>query len=470
MKELEESSDHKYPPGPTAYPLVGNIPHFLREGPALFERVVREFGDIVTVRLGRKKLFVVSDPDLIRNILVKDNKHFTKGRALGLAKKALGDGLLTGDGPAYARNRGFVVPAFSRTGIEEVMEAAALSLKAFNAHMKDGDEIDISEAMSEICLKTAAQAYLGVDISENASTIAHVFDDILAILNRLNLLPEFCEHLPLPMNFRLRKLRSRLHQAAADILASRRQTLNDNKSDLLGILLRKEEQPFTESEWGEQITTLLFAGYEAPARVLSWSWYLLDQSPQKENRIAERFHEEIDSILQGRDVTAADIQNLQFTRAIILETMRLYPPVWMIARKIVVPYELRGYALPVGSEIFVSPYIVHRDPRHYSSPLQFKPERWLDSSLDGIHKFAFFPFGGGARGCIGAHLANPEMIMIMASIGQKWNLQLKDYRHIDPNPAFTFGPSSPIKMVLKSRKNIDLLSQLPGSSQRKTQA
>src|SRR5262249_11874740 len=143
-------------------------------------------------------------------------------------------------------------------------------------------------------------------------------------------------------------------------------------------------------------------------------------------------YEEIDSVLQGRDGTPADIQNLPFTRAIILETMRLYPPVWMIARKIVVPYELRGYSLPVGSEIFVSPYIVHRDPRHYSSPLQFKPERWLDSSLDGIHKFAFFPFGGGPRGCVGAHLATPEMMMIMASIGQKWNLQLKDNKHIDP--------------------------------------
>src|SRR5262249_43560264 len=161
----------------------------------------------------------------------RDNKHFTKGRALGLAKKALGDGLLTGDGPAYIRNRSIVVPALSRTGIEEVMEAAALSLKEFNAQMKDGVEIDISDAMSEICLKIAAQAFLGVDISENASTVARLFDDILEILNRLNLLPEFCERLPLPMNARLRKLRSRLHQAATDILASRRETLNDNKSD-----------------------------------------------------------------------------------------------------------------------------------------------------------------------------------------------------------------------------------------------
>jgi cytochrome P450 len=422
----------------------------MREGPRAFERLVEEFGDLFTVYMGGQQVFFLTNPDAIRDVLVTNSKNFTKGRALGLAKIALGDGLLTGDGESYQDSRRLIQPSFHSRRISEICGSVHYFLGDLHNRWKNDQEIDIGDEMTELLLKITARGFLGVDISTTAKTLGSVFSDILSKINILNLLPDFVQHLPLPINYRLKQLTGRLNTAAGDIIDLRG---NDrtNAQDALSLMLAGQANAsryiMTQKRQRDLVITLLFGGYEAPMQVMTWVWYLIAKHPAVEQRL----HHEIDTILAGREPTEEDVGNLSYTKCVLLETMRLYPPVWIIARRIIEPYRIGEFTMPAGAEIFMSPYIVQRNPSYFDDPSTYNPDRWLSLSLQNMPRFRYFPFGGGPRGCLGEHFAWPELLLLISSIARKWTLALKVDREVKPRFAFTFGPSSKIRMILKAR-------------------
>ena len=436
----------RLPPGPKPLPLLGNLLDFIRQGPDVFENAARTYGDITTVSFGARKHFIINDPALIQTILVKDRRNFEKGRALRLASRVLGSGLLTSDGEVYQKQRRAAQPAFNIKNMDDFGNSVLHYVTELNRTWRDGLEFDVSDEMSALCLNVAAQAFLGVDLAASAHTIVKVFDDAMAGLNQLNLLPPFAEKLPLPLNFRLKRLKARLGEIVDGIIAQRRAS-EGRATDLLSLVLANvEEGAFTPEELREQVITFLFAGYEAPCRVLTWTWYLLARHPEAEAKL----HDEIAAVLGERAPAFEDWKSLPYTRGVVSESMRLYPPAWIIARRIMSPYEVGGWTLPAGEEIFLSPYITQRDARFFPNPLAFDPGRWLEPA-EGRPQFAYFPFGGGLRGCAGVHFAWPEMVLLVAGIAQRWRVVISDNREVKPNPAFTFAPSSPIRAVARSR-------------------
>ncbi len=414
-------------------------------------RFAREYGDAVTIRAGSQTIFLVSDPESVRDVLTKDHRNFTKGRALGLAKRTLGEGLLTSDGEPYLRYRRLAQPAFHGKSSPELSAPVQVFLERLHARWEDGADLDIRKEMTELCLNISAKIFLGVDLSSQAEDLGNVFHSVLSILNYLNLLPDFVQHLPIPINVRLKKLCDELDAAANQIVELRR-TSRSTSEDLLSALLSHQgdtsDPALTEKQIREQVITLLFAGFEAPCHALSWTWYLISRHP----KVEERLHHELDDVLGGRKPTAEDLPSLPLTRGVISEALRLYPPVWVIARRIVAPYQLKQFTLPAGAELFMSPYVVHRDPRNFPDPLTFDPDRWAPAVEQHRPKFSFIPFGGGSRGCMGERFAWLELMLSLASIAQRWELRLKDQREIMPNPAFTFGPRSRIQVMLRRRR------------------
>jgi cytochrome P450 len=436
------------PPGPRPFPLLGNFLDFIREGPEVFLRYSREFGDAVTIHAGRERIFLLSAPEAVRDVLVKNHRNFAKGRALGLVQRNMGAGLLTGDGASYVNARRIIQPSFHKNRLPELAAATVGALAALHQHWSAGSTIDATTEMSELLLRTNAQFFLGIDIADRARRLAEIFHKALAVLNTLNVLPPVIQRLPTPGNLRLRRLCAELHEVAEEIIGDRRRSTGKSVDSLsLMLLSQATADGLSDAEIADQIVTLLFAGFEAPSHALSWAWYLLARNRGAE----EQLHQEVDQLLRGREPQLDDLPALRFARSVISEAMRLYPPVWMIARKILEPYPLDTYTLPAGAEIFMSPYIIQRDPRNFGDPLAFNPARWLDVAEQEVPKFHYFPFGGGPRGCMGEHFAWMEMILSLASIAQRWELHLEHEGEIKPNPALTFGPSAPIRMILRER-------------------
>jgi cytochrome P450 len=437
------------PPGPKPLPFFGNLPSLIRNGPRAFERLRETYGDHFTFHsLGGRKWFFLTDPDDIRDVLVTHHKDFTKGRALGLAKTVLGEGLLTGDGEPYQKARRVVQGAFHGKRLPDVIRAVHKHLGALQARWRDGGEIDLAGELSEYLLKVTGEGFLGVDISAEAKELSGVFSDAISALSILNTLPDIARRLPLPINFRLKRL-TRSLGAAADAMIERHP--GSAAQDVIALMLAARNDPSQEALTREQmravVTTTLFGGYEAPMHVLTWAWYRIAREPE----VQAKLQREADGAFAGSEPGPGDAAKFPYAKAVALETLRLYPPVWLIARRITKPYPFRGHLLPAGAEIFLSPYLVQRSPRYFDDPLAFKPERWEAITLTDLPQFAFFPFGGGPRGCLGEQFAWPELILTIASIARRWELRLKDAREVKPRPYFTFCPDARIKMLLKAR-------------------
>ncbi|GAC1337630.1 MAG: cytochrome P450 [Acetobacteraceae bacterium] len=442
----------RLPPGPKPLPIIGNLLDFARQGPDLFENSARRFGDITTIYLGNRKHFIVNDPALIQQILVRDRQNFVKGRALRLAGETLGTGLLTSDGETYRKQRRVAQPAFNIKNMAEFGDSVAFYLDRLNQRWVDGQRFDLMQEMTELCINIAAKTFLGVELSTEAHVIGEVFEATLASLNTLNLLPPVAERLPLPLNRKLKHLRRKLSAIAEGIIQQRRSDPG-RATDLLSLVLAQAEadaEGFSEQEIRDQIITFLFAGYEAPCKALFWTWYLLARDRQGGGSVEDRMLTELDAVLGGRAPMLQDVANLRYTRGVVSESLRLYPPAWIIARKILNPYEAGGYTLPAGSEIFLSPYITQRDARFFPDPLTFDPARWLEPA-ETRPPFAFYPFGGGLRGCSGVHFAWPEMILVVASIAQRWRIEIDTGAQVEPNPAFTFGPRKAVLATVRAR-------------------
>ncbi len=418
-----------------------------RDPLAIFTRLARDYGDIAYFRMSGERVFFVNHPDYIRQILVTGDAKFTKSRALERARKLLGDGLLTSDAASHDRKRPLVQPAFHRARIAEYGGTMVDRACAVSARWQHLEPVDISKEMMRLTLSIAARTLFGVDIESKAEVVGRALTTVLESF-WMTLLPfsDVIEALPLRAVRASTRARADLDALIYEMMAERRAS-GMRHGDMLSTLMFGEGEAaagvMSDAEIRDEVMTLLLAGHETTANALTWTWYLLSQHPET----AAEVRAEVERVLNGRRATAADVGLLPHVTRVVTEAMRLFPPVWTIGRRAKTACEVGGYALPVGSLVFMSQWTMHRDSRFYESPEQFTPQRWSAEFKASLPRYAYFPFGGGTRHCIGEAFAWMELVLVVATIAQRWELHLVPGHPVVPQPLVTLRSKYGMRMT-----------------------
>ncbi|TNE45201.1 MAG: cytochrome P450 [Deltaproteobacteria bacterium] len=450
-----EVSSTTFPPGPKRWWNFLNTMESRKDPLSYYLRLREEYGDIAFFKQGEMPFYVLFDPDDIQRLLEKENKNVTKGEGLDRTKPLLGEGLLTSKGDFHRRQRRLVLPAFHRQRIQGYADVMASYADSYQRKWQDGEVLDISEEMMKLTLQIVGKTLFDRDVSDEASKVGKAVDRLLQGWWLSLLLPQFLFKivlkLPLPVLRNFQRSIDDLDKLIYQLIQERRESGEDH-GDLLSMLLHsvddeEDNSQMTDQQARDEAMTLFLAGHETTANALTWTFYLLAQHPECEAKL----HEELDSVLQGRLPGYDDMANLPYTRMVLSESMRMYPPAWMVGRKSIAPLEFQGYTLPTGSTILTSQYAVHHDERLYPDPWTFDPMRWTPEEKAKRHKFAYFPFGGGIRRCIGEAFAWMEAIVLLASLAQHWKMRLEPNQKVVPQPLITLRPKYGIKMKLERR-------------------
>jgi len=411
----------------------------------------KQYGDIVFFKVGNERIYLFNHPDLIRDVLVTNQKNFTKSRALVRAKKVLGEGLLTSEGEFHLRQRRLAQPAFHRDRISAYGRSMVEYADRVRSRWTDAQSLDVHDEMMKLTLAIVAQTLFSADVENEAAEIGEALTTAFAAFN-LGILPfsELLEKLPLPYIKRFEAARARLDETIYRIIDERRAT-GEDKGDLLSMLLLAQDTEgdgggMTDTQIRDESMTIFLAGHETTANALSWTWYLLSQHPE----IEARFHHEVDA-LGDRLPRPDDLPSLPYTRMILAESMRLYPPAWAVGRRAINDFDASGYTIPARSMVLMSQFIMHRDPRFHPEPERFDPERWRPEIAAIRPKFSYFPFGGGTRVCIGEQFAWMEGILILATIAQRWKLRYLGTSPPALEPRITLRPEGTLDMKVERR-------------------
>ena len=415
-------------------------------------RLAREHGDVAHFSMGSQRMVFVAAPELIREVLVTRQRSFHKGRGLERAKRLLGEGLLTSEGDFHLRQRRLAQPAFHRERVAGYGDAMVRDAMRARDRWRAGETIDASHEMSRLTLAVVGKTLFGADVEEEAPEIGEALTAALGSFGFAVLpLGGLLQRVPfLPPVRRFNRARARLDATIYRIIAEHRAAGRD-RGDLLSMLLAAQDDEgagggMTDLQLRDEAMTIFLAGHETTANALAWSWYLLSQHPEAEARL----HAELDAAVGARPPTAADLPRLPYARMVLAESMRLYPPAWVIGRRALAPYAVRGTTLPARTVVLVSQYVVHRDPRWWPEPDRFRPERWAEDPGD-RPKFAYFPFGAGTRVCIGEQFAWMEGTLLLATIAQRWRLRLVPGHPVTPQPIVTLRPKFGMKMTVEGR-------------------
>jgi cytochrome P450 len=430
----------------------------MRDWPGFSARCAREFGDVVFYRFLRVPMCQVTHPDGIEQVLVRNASNLSKSKDYAALRFILGNGLLTNEGPSWQAQRQLMQPAFRHESISAYAEIMASSVQTLLARWRDADTHDIHEEMAGLTLDVVARSLFGSRISQDARSVG---SEVAAVMARFFqqaalsfILPDGT---PLPKGPRLLRSKRLLDRRIYAIIHERRSS-NSPANDLLQILLDARDEHgsrMTDEQLRDEIMTLFLAGHETTANALTWTWYLLAKNPEVERALTA----ELDSVLAGAPPTLADLSRLPYAEMVVKESMRLYPPAWGIGRRAIRDFELNGYRIPAGTNVFLLQWLTHRDPRFYPDPEKFDPERWRDDPVrrGRIPRFAYFPFGGGPRVCIGAGFAMMEATLLLASIAQRFRLSLPPGAHVSPLFSITLRPKHGLKMQLHRREHSQLV-------------
>jgi cytochrome P450 len=429
---------------------LGVLPEFRKNAPQFLQKVARAHGDLVHFRLGPQNAYVISNPEWIKDILITNQSNFTKSRMLERAKVLLGEGLLTSEAEFHKRQRRLVQPAFHRDRLIGYGAAMAECAAQCRDRWSAGERFDVSREMNRLTLAIVARTLFSADVSSEADEIGSALTEVLGLFEMV-LMPfsEWIEKLPLPSVRRFEKARARLDQTIYRMIAERRAS-GEDKGDLLSMLLLAQDEDastMTDKQVRDEALTLFLAGHETTANALTWTWYLLSQNPEAE----ARFHAEIDSVLAGRLPTFDDLAQLKYVEMVFAESMRLFPPAWGIGRRPLQAYRIGDYEIPARTVMLMSPYVVHRDPRWYPEPEKFDPDRFLPENAAGRPKFSYFPFGGGARVCIGERFAWMEGVLLLATLGARWKLRLVPGHRVETRALITLRAKYGMEMVVEGR-------------------
>jgi cytochrome P450 len=440
------------PPGPKGYPLFGNVFEPRGDAVGYFTKCVREHGDIVFLRFLGVPMCFVNRPEFIESVLVTQSGNFEKSKDYRALRRVLGNGLLTSEGEFWRRQRKLVQPAFHQERIAAYAEVMAGFTRRMMESWADGQELDIHEAMMRLTLDIVAKTLFDTDVSHEAEDVSAALDVLMGKFMRQAgfafLLPKF---VPIPTTSRLQRAVKQLDKVIYGIIRQRRAS-GQMSGDLLSVLLQAQDDEgigMTDRQLHDEIMTLFLAGHETTANALSWTWLLLGRNPEA----AEKLSEELRAVLGGRTPTPADLSRLIYTDRVLREAMRLYPPVWIIGRRALAPFRLGEYELPAETNVLMSQLILHRDARYFPDPGRFDPDRWRpdDPRCSALPRFAYFPFGGGPRVCIGAGFAMMEAVLLLATIAQEFQVDLIAGQSIEMLPSVTLRPKGGIRVKVRRR-------------------
>jgi|APTNR8051073442_1049403.scaffolds.fasta_scaffold01010_9 cytochrome P450 len=442
------------PPGPRGHWLLGSLPDFGTDLLGLLTRVAREHGDVVRLRLGPvTQALLLSHPERIEEVLATREGEFAKHRFFWRhVSRLFGDGLLTSSGELWKRQHALIAPAFRQQRLALSAEAMAAAANDLVAGWRDGEERDVRHDMSRLTLDIAARVLFDRRLDHDAlDRVLHAVDLATAEIGgrfRRFLTPP--DWVPTPGNRRYLAAARALDAVAAEIVGERRATA-EGRSDLLSTLLLSrdpEGRPMHPRQVRDEVVTLLLAGHETTALALTWTLHLLAHHPE----VAARVEAEVDAVVgPDRPPSVVDLADLRYVAAVLTEAMRLYPPVYVVGRETIREVELGGYRVPRGTVLLMSQWVVHRDERFFPEPLAFEPERWTDGSARGLPRFAYFPFGGGARICIGQPLALMEAKLVLAGICQRFRLADHDGGVIEPSASITLRPNRAVRLRVSRR-------------------
>jgi cytochrome P450 len=434
-----QSNKYLLPPGPPGRPLIGSLPDLRRDRLGFLMRTAQQYGDVVQYHMASFRLVQVSHPDGIQRILQENNHNYTKDSpTLSEFRRVLGNGLFTSEGAFWLRQRRLMQPAFHRQRIaalgEMMVNAAQATLKGWQSASAGGKPMEVSQEMMVLTLEIACRALFSADIQPHVQEIGRAVTEVVEeVVFRFD--HPFYPSPPFltPRNRRYQAAMQTLDRIAYELIQQRRRQPVEG-GDLLSLLMEMRDEDtglgMTDQELCDEVVTLLIAGHETTAAALSWTFYLLSQNPSVEQSLRA----ELDQVLADRLPSAADLPSLPYTRMVVDESMRLYPPAWVTERIAEADDEICGYTIPAGTIVVVSPYVMHRHPAYWENPERFDPGRFLPERSAGRPRFAYFPFGGGPRMCIGNSMALMEAQLVLASVYQRYHLELASEPPVEPLP------------------------------------
>jgi cytochrome P450 len=445
-----------YPPG-----LRFNLPFYLFHkffkpgNPILLFQHMRRYGRAAHYKILFHHVVLLHEPSDIREVLIDKAASFGKDRTQKRMKILLGEGLITSDGETHNRARRIAAPAFHRQRIQHYAGQIVNIAAQVSTQWQPGQTIDINAEMMRLALQITARTLFDTEVTPEIHVINDQVNIIMALYNYLVALPraELLLNTPLPGMKRFRHAKARLDQVVHGMIESRRVESAgslEKHGDLLSMLLAARDDQadgdgltLTAEQLRDQVLTLFLAGYETVANALAWTWLLLGQNPEAEARL----HAELDQVLAGRLPTLEDMPRLEYTAMVLAESMRLYPPAWAMGREVLEDVSIGPYRLKKGTMVFFSQYIIQRDPRWFPEPEELRPTRHTAEAKAARPRFSYFPFGGGSRQCIGESFAWMEATLALATIAQRWRLELVPNQAIGLQPKITLRPRTGIKAI-----------------------
>ncbi|HZQ52219.1 MAG TPA: cytochrome P450 [Bryobacteraceae bacterium] len=443
----------RVPPGPRGFKALGFFGGGSGAGVLEFlARTARAYGPISSFRILHKRIYLVDDAGLVREMLVTRQHEFARDAGATLLRELVGDGLITREEPRHRERRRVLQPAFHREQIAEYARSMTAEVERFASELRQDSEIDIRGAMRRLTLSIVGSALFGADFHQSAGQVAQVLERVGRRSRWLGTAIALIEPLVLayrrlfpgaPSLFFARE-RAELERIIAPVVEQRRERQG---KDILSLILNERNEDnsrLSEEEVRNEVVTFVLAGHETTATALTWAWYLLSRHTEAR----ERMQQEVDQVLGDRAPQLEDVPQLRFTSMIFQEALRLYPPALAFARRPKQKLTLGGYSIPRGTSIFLSPYITQRNPRYFDHPDEFRPERWETSSPP---KFAYFPFGGGAKMCIGEPFAKLEGVLVLASLARNWQFEWLGDKEATPGLGLLANPDQAVRMRVRSR-------------------
>jgi cytochrome P450 len=410
----------------------------------------RKYGDIVHLAIAHRHDFLLNHPDYIRAILLdQDGMRRSVHRPL---QRILGRGLITSRGKIHKRQRSLLQAVFQKQRIAALGEVMSREIVRWSDRWRDGATVEMADEMTRLAISIAGKTLFNVDLESEEIEVRDALITVFAAtrFNNLLLASKLLERLPLPANRHFRRAAQRLDQFIFELIADRHAGSTD-QPDLLSVLVRMSEKSpkkMTDRKVRDQILTFFLAGHETVASALMWTWYLLAANPD----VTEKLHSELNKVLNGRLPEVSDLESLSYAKMVFAESMRIYPPVWIIGRRALRDVNVDGHIIPKGSYVHVSQFLMHRDPRYFPEPERFDPERWTSEATAARPRFSYFPFGGGGLQCIGEGFAWTQALLVIATLASRWRMQLVPGHRIELEPQVTLRSRYGMPMTLERRK------------------
>lgn len=444
---------HQFSKGPKGRFFTGHLKEFQADPLGFLSSMSREYGDLVRIRFGPfQKVNLITNPEMIKEILVTKQKYFVKSQDMKVLKTVVGEGLLTSEKDFHLSQRRLIQPSFKKTHINSYAEDMIDTTAKYLTRWRDGDERIISDDMMDVTLGIISKTMFSMDFNEGSDLIGEPMEKVMKLaIRRMRTIFPLPLWIPTKNNYSYKKAVQALDEVIYNIILKRREE-SKTYEDLLGILMdaKNEEDGLGmgDKQLRDELMTIFLAGHETTANALTWTFYLLSQNPKVEKKL----HEEIDRVTGDNHPTPDDFMKLSYTQNIIWESLRLYPPAYVIGRKVDKDVEIGGYFLKKGEMVFISQYVMHRQPEYFNQPDSFIPERFENHFIKTIPSFAYFPFGGGPRVCIGNHFSIMEMVLVVACIAKHFRLKLAPEHHeVKPQPLITLRPKRGLRMIVEDR-------------------